>query len=298
MSDGERAARYDEAVSHPVIAIAGGGRVGQALGRQLSLSGETVVAVACRSADHARQAASFIGPGVESLPCDRLPEAADHILITVPDAAIQQVAETLALAGMRGVALHTCGALGPEALSPLAESGVACGVLHPLQTVPTPSADLREIAFAIDGDPRAVGWATAITETLAGLVLRVAPGARPLYHAAAVMASNYTVTLLDAALTLMREAGIPDELARRALWPLVDTSVANALHDGPEAALTGPIRRGDAATVAAHLEAIPDGPVRALYKALGLRTLELAGHSEDAVRELLRLLRDNKEQHA
>lgn len=285
-------------MSHRTIAIAGGGRVGQALGRQLHLSGETVLAVASRSAEHARQAAVFIGPGVQALPYDHLSGVASHVLIAVPDAAIQQLAGTLATTGMLEVALHTCGALGPEALAPLAELKVACGVLHPLQTVPTPSTDLREIAFAIDGDPKAIGWATAIAETLDGFVLRVAPGARTFYHAAAVMASNYTVTLLGAALKLMREAGIPDDLARKALWPLVNESVANALHDGPEAALTGPIRRGDAATVAAHLEAIPEGPVRALYKALGLRTVELAGHSEDATSELLRLLRDNKEQHA
>ena len=282
----------------PLIAIAGGGRVGQALGRQLNLSGEIVVAVACRSALHARQAALFIGPAVEPLPCDRLPEVADHIIIAVPDTAIPEVAATLATAGLKGVALHTCGALGPEALAPLAKSGVACGVLHPLQTVPDPSADLTEIAFAIDGDMDANSWATEIAETLEGFVIRVESRARPLYHAAAVMASNYTVTLLGAALALMKEAGIADNLARRALWPLVDASVANALHDGAAAALTGPIRRGDAATVAAHLRAIPEGPLRDLYRALGLHTVDLANLGEDAARELLRLLRDNEEENA
>ncbi len=291
-------------MSRPLIAIAGGGRVGQALGRQLNIGGELVTAVACRSALHARQAALFIGHGVRPLPYEELPRVAHRVLIAVPDTAIPQVAETLATAsGTINVALHTCGALGPEALVPLSKSGAACGVLHPLQTIPSPNAnaDLREIAFAIDGDPEANLWATEIAETLDGFVLRVAAGARPLYHAAAVIASNYTVTLLGAALSLMREAGIPDELARKALWPLVDSTVANALHDGAEAALTGPIRRGEAATIAAHLEAIPAGTARDLYRTLGLHTTELAcraGLSEDAAQELRRLLRDNTEKHA
>ena len=267
------------------IGIAGAGRMGLALGRLLHQHGEPVAAVASRDTAHAASGADFIGTGVKAVPYSELPKLASRIVVAVPDNAITEVAGILAQGGMRrGSALHASGALGPEALEPLLNQGVSCAVLHPLQTVPTPQQGLtalRGIAFAITGSGPAALWAEHIAQTLEGQILRIAPEAKSLYHAAAVMASNCLIGLIDAAALLMTEAGLEREQALRTIAPLVEASAHNALLLGPEKALTGPIQRGDIATVTAHLTALAAAPpvIRELYRSSGLQTLDLARRS-------------------
>jgi predicted short-subunit dehydrogenase-like oxidoreductase (DUF2520 family) len=281
--------------------MAGAGRIGQALGRLLRERGEAVTAVASRRHERAESAALFLGGGVRAVSYADLPKHASRILIAVSDDAVSEVARILAGAGMqRGLVLHTSGSRGPEALSPLAEAGVACGVLHPLQTVASPEQGLPAllgIAFAVAGDDPATAWAEHIVSLLDGRALRIAPGSQPVYHAAAVVASNYVVGLIDAAITLMKEAGVEEERARDALGPLVRASVDNALTMGPARALTGPIARGDVATVSSHLDALAavSPPLRELYRVLGVHVLELArgrGLPPAAGQSLGELLRD------
>jgi len=264
------------------MAIAGAGRMGQALGRLLRERGESIAAVASRSPERAAEAAAFIGGGAKAATYAEIAQHAAHTLIAVPDDAIAPVAGMLAEAGMRcGTALHTSGAYGPEALAALAEAGVACGTLHPLQTVASPQEGARVlpgVAFAIDGAPAAIAWAERLVAVLGGMPLHVPAASRPLYHAAAVMASNYPMALIFAAVMPMEEAGVGESIARRALEPLARTSLENAFRLGPVAALTGPIARGDADTVRTHLAALAAAPatVERLYRALGLATLEIA----------------------
>jgi predicted short-subunit dehydrogenase-like oxidoreductase (DUF2520 family) len=263
------------------IGIAGAGRVAQSLARLLRETGQPVVAVASRSAASARAAAEFAGPGVTATTYAELPGKASRLVIAVPDEALEEVAGTLAETARAGIALHTCGARGPEALGALADRGIACGTLHPLQTVASPqqgAASLRGVTFAVAGDPAALAWAREIAEALGGTAVEIEPRARPLYHAAAVMASNYVVVLVDAAVTLMQAAGLERDAALEAVAPLLRTTVDNVLAEGPEGALTGPIQRGDAATVAAHLAALGASPasVRELYRAAGRQALDIA----------------------
>jgi predicted short-subunit dehydrogenase-like oxidoreductase (DUF2520 family) len=259
------------------IGIAGGGKVGRALGRVLHDRGEPVVCVASRTLEHAKAAAESIGAGVEAVTYAELASRASRLLISVPDEALEEVAGMLNKDG--GIALHTCGARGPDALKTMRLRGVACGTLHPLQTFPDAgSADLEGVAFAISGDDKALEWAGQIAALVHGRVLRVEAAVRPLYHAAAVMASNYVIALLAAAETLMETAGIEKRDALDALAPLVRTSVENALKLGPVQAITGPIQRGDAATVEAHRNALRSlsEPLQVLYRAGGLQALEIA----------------------
>jgi predicted short-subunit dehydrogenase-like oxidoreductase (DUF2520 family) len=256
--------------------------MGQALGRLLRERGESIAAVASRNPERAERAAIFVGGGARAVCYAEIPRHALHILVAVPDDAIGDVACTLAEAGMcSGTALHTCGARGAEALDALAAAGVACGTLHPLQTVASPEEGVRAlpgVAFAIDGAPEATAWAEHLAAVLNGLVLRIGAASRPLYHAAAVMASNYFVALMATAVMLMIEAGVEEATAQRALEPLARTSLENAFRLGPAAALTGPIARGDAKTVRGHLAALKEAPAAAatLYRAAGLATLEIA----------------------
>jgi predicted short-subunit dehydrogenase-like oxidoreductase (DUF2520 family) len=272
-----------EVVNSP-IGIAGAGRIGQALGRLLRDRGEQVVAVAGRDSGRTGEAAAFIGEDVRPVSYAELPHLCSRILITVPDDALDAVVRLLAETMHGGIALHTCGTRGPEALAPLEAAGVSCAAMHPLQTVTTPQQGLTALpgaAFGISGpESPALAWARQIAVLLQGEALRIHPEQRPLYHAAAVMASNYTVALLDAAVILLKEAGVEEQRALRALTPLIRASVGNALTVGPLQALTGPIERGDTGTVAAHLRALTDASVpesvKALYRTAGLHAIYMA----------------------
>jgi predicted short-subunit dehydrogenase-like oxidoreductase (DUF2520 family) len=283
--------------SRAPIGIAGGGRVGQAIGRILREAGEPVVCVASRSSGHARLAAEFIGAQVEAVTYAELPARASRLLISVPDEALESVAGALELEA--GIVLHTCGARGPDALERLRGRGVSCGTLHPLQTIPDAAAGvaaLRGAAFAVSGDDEAVAWAERIAALAGGEILRIATGSTALYHAAAVMASNYVTALLAAAQSLLAAAGVEAPRAWRALAPLARASVENTLLLGPVEALTGPIQRGDAATVAAHVSALASvgEPIPMLYRAAGLQALEIAAQRglpagrASAIRQILR----------
>jgi predicted short-subunit dehydrogenase-like oxidoreductase (DUF2520 family) len=261
------------------VGIAGAGRVAQALGRLLYSQGEPVAFIASRTIEHARAAAAFIGPLVEAVSYCQLARQAPRILICVSDSALESVAA--ALDAESGIILHTCGARGPEALQALSRRGVHCGAIHPLQTISDPesgAAALHGAAFAIAGDAAALDWAEKIVRAAKGRILRIPAERRPLYHAAAVMASNYVTALVSAAQSLLIAAQVDPEEALQALGPIARTSLDNALRQGPTAALTGPIERGDLSTVAAHLAALRDfpGPIPSLYRTAGLQTLELA----------------------
>jgi len=263
-------------------AIVGSGRVAQALGRLLAEAGLPPVAIGGRNAAHAERAASSISPRVKAVRIADVPAVADHVLIAVSDEAIVPVAEELAAAGMSaGVVLHTSGAHGPELLGALAARGVSCGVLHPLQTIADPVsgvAALKGASFAIGGDAEAIDWAGQLVMTAGGMSLRIRPKGFASYHAGAVMASNAVVAAIDAAVVLMGAAGVDRPAALKAIRPLCLTSAQNALEMGPEAALTGPVQRGDAETVRIHLEALENSPryVADLYRASGRALLNIA----------------------
>lgn len=273
----------------------------QALGRLLSAGGESVVALAARNRSRAEQAASFIGGSTRVVTYSELPSLATrvNVLIAVSDQGITPVAQALAAAGLRaGVALHTCGARGAEALAPLSAAGVACGVLHPLQTIMTPEQGVKSlvnVTFGLSGDPAATEWGEHIVTVVHGRCVHIDADRLSYYHAGAVMASNALVAVLDAAVRLLLQAGVDRQVALSALGPLARTSLDNALDSGPQAALTGPIARGDAATVAAHMKAMGSvaPTVAALYEAAAGHLVELArqrGLPEASVRALQSVL--------
>jgi predicted short-subunit dehydrogenase-like oxidoreductase (DUF2520 family) len=240
-----------------------------------------VRAIASRDLSRTQIAAEFIGD-IEAVELTAIPRYARHVVIAVSDVAIPQVAEVLADAGFtRGVALHTAGSRGPEALTPLALCGVSTGVMHPLQTFPTSEQGAKSLPgsyFAVTGDEPASAWAAHLIELLQGHVLRIEPDCWALYHAAAVMASNYQVTLIDAALEMLERCGVARNDGLAALGPITRTTLDNILGLGPEGALTGPIARGDSETVRRNLQALNavGRETRELYRAAGRRTLALA----------------------
>lgn len=206
------------------------------------------------------------------------PESTTAVLLTVPDHSLRQMAELLAARGRTtgGIPVFHCsGALGAEPLEALHRAGYQVGTLHPLQAVASSKTGAKRLlgaAFALSGEPGALAAGRRIVQALSGVVLTVPTRLRPLYHAAAVLASNYLVVLLREAEVLLEEAGASPDEAREALLALANGTVANAGELGFEEALTGPVVRGDAGVVDLHLRTLPDG-VRKLYAELGLLAL-------------------------
>jgi predicted short-subunit dehydrogenase-like oxidoreductase (DUF2520 family) len=230
---------------------------------------------------------------VKALRIRDVPATADRVVIAVSDQAIGAAADELALGSFSlDVVLHTSGAHGPELLSVLAERGAACGVLHPLQTIADRSLGvkaLRGASYGIGGDAAALEWSEQLVALAGGTALRIPPTGFASYHAGAVMASNAVVAVIDAAVTLLGNAGVDRMAALQAIRPLCLTSAGNALDLGPEAALTGPVQRGDAETIRIHRAALSGAPryVADLYRAASRALLEIAkrrGLSETGAR--------------
>ena len=262
------------------IAIVGAGRVGSAFAIALRKLGAPVVALAGRDRARVENAARAIG-GVRAVAIADLPGLAQRVLIAVSDTAIPEVAALMRDTGfVSGAALHTSGCRGPEALFALADAGVSTGTLHPLQTFPTPEIGAAQLAgstFAIGGDGAALAWAEEIVGGFNGKALPIVPGRWALYHAAAVIASNYHATILDAALECLEAAGVGRDDGLKALTPLLEGTLRSILRLGPQEALTGPISRGDWESVRRNREALGmvSERTRAAYDSLGLRTIEI-----------------------
>jgi predicted short-subunit dehydrogenase-like oxidoreductase (DUF2520 family) len=203
------------------------------------------------------------------------------LLIATPDDAIPAAArDVAALDAVRQhqVVLHLSGLLDRTALAVLQPTGAALGSFHPLQTVADPASAPRRLAGAcagVEGDARAIEAGERLARLLGMRPVRIAAAAKPLYHAAAVIAGNYPAALASVAERLARAAGIAPELAGRMYLPLIAGAAENLLAVGPGQALTGPVRRGDLETLRRHLAALPPD-LLPLYRVLGLEAVQLA----------------------
>jgi predicted short-subunit dehydrogenase-like oxidoreductase (DUF2520 family) len=270
--------------SQGVLALVGPGRAGTVVAAALVSRGWTVVAVAGRSADapSTQWASARLGAPVADV--TEAGRNADLVIVATPDAAIADTALALAPALEPGaLVVHLSGACPLDELDKLhrARPDVHVGSLHPLQSLPSVDAGLARLPgswCAVDG-PDAV---ERLAISLGLRPFRVAPADRVEYHAAATIASNHLVALLGQATRVARDAGVPPD----ALWPLVRATVDNVEAFGAADALTGPVARGDADTVARHLDALP-ADERAAYRALATEALRLSGRADAGIRELL-----------
>lgn len=270
----------------PTVQIYGAGRTGLAVARLARDRGVRLVGVwNRRPLDRARATlAQGLPLAVDPQP---VPAAADLWLLSVADDAIAEVAEMLATGlaagGARPAATaHCAGARGSEDLAALAAAGVPCGSWHPAMTfrgAPSDAGALALASVAIEGSATAVLASFSAALGLPWHPIAAAWKAR--YHSALVLAANGRVALEAAAERLLADAGLDAEAARRLLAPLVARTEENLRTAGPRAALTGPVARGDAATVRAQLRALRDRPpIQRLYRALGEVALTLVPESE------------------
>jgi predicted short-subunit dehydrogenase-like oxidoreductase (DUF2520 family) len=208
----------------------------------------------------------------------------DAILLCVPDSEIEPAAYSVA--GLAPLVGHTSGATPLSTLAPAARPGTALFGLHPLQTFSgeetNPADRLAGAGCAIAGStPEATASARHLAERLGMVPFEIADERRPAYHAAASIASNFLITLEDAAEAIAGGAGLPPAEARRVLGPLVRATVENWEALGPERALTGPLARGDERTVALQRGAVERAapPLLPLFDALVDRTRVLAARA-------------------
>lgn len=259
------------------VAIVGAGRMGQGLGAALAGAGRTVTLLVRPERAHALA----VDLRATSDRWDEALAAAGLVLVATPDDAIPEVVRRLAglhAIGPGHVVLHLSGVLDRSALAPLARSGAALGSFHPLQTVADPrtAAERLRGAFAgVEGDERAVAAGERLADELGMTAVRLDGDAKALYHAAATVAANYSVALAGLADRLVARAGVDPARARAMFIPLLRGAVENLATLGPAGALTGPVRRADARTIATHLGVL-EAEEQHLYRLLGLEALRLA----------------------
>jgi len=261
----------------PRVGIIGAGRAGLGLALALKKAHVVVLGVHGRREKPVPAGVTLtVGPVAPWI------GGADVVVLAVGDEALGPLVADLAGAGALRpgqAVLHLSGAQTSEVLAPLAALGVVAGSVHPLMTVsaePERAAkSFRGATFALEGEFEAVRVADRLVRALGGVAVMIAPEVKPIYHAGAVFASNYLVTALAEAERLLERAGLPRETAREALVPLARATLENVAAMGPVAALTGPVARGDAATVKRHRAAL-EAEDRRLYDALARATLALA----------------------
>ncbi len=274
----------------PNTFVIGAGPVATVLAASLRRGGVPVLGLWARRPDAARAAARAAGvAGFSSAPPDLLLES-DAVILAVRDSAISEVAAMLCGTGLitkRHVLLHCSGAIpSGEAFAEVEGKVGGVGTLHPLRAISAGSvneiaAGLRGTVFGVEGDATAQLVAKRLVAAMGGAALPLERQQMAAYHAAAAMASNYVVALVDAAAQALAASGMPMDQAVSALVPLAQGALANLAEHGAQRGLTGPIRRGDAQTVQRHLAALAVRPeTQALYRALGRATVELAASIE------------------
>ena len=284
----------------------GAGRLGTALAIALAESGYRISALVTRRREHVLKAGALLdvfGVLLTSNKLNKLPPT-DLVIIATPDDQIEQVARELSRIrssqGKVRTALHTSGALSSTILSPLAELGWRTGSIHPLVAVSEPRSGakaLRGAFWCVEGDKAAIRSAQRIVHDLRGQSFSLAAKHKPLYHAAAVMASGNMVALFDVALEMLGQCGLGAKEARRVLLPLVESTLRNLSVSQPARALTGTFARGDLATVKRHLEALSASGISdalELYRLLGKRAVALArenGVEPKILRKITKALR-------
>ncbi len=278
------------------VGLVGAGRLAWSLSPALVQAGYRVAAVAARSPGSGDALASALGTGTQAVatPGEVL-AAADLVFLTVPDAMIRPVADSLPWQPHH-LAVHCSGALTLDALSAAAAAGAEIGTFHPIQSFPSRIPEpgrFKDIYCGIEATGTLADLLRSIATAFGSRTMALDGVNRPLYHAAAVFASNDVVALMSAASRTWAMAGLPEEIAREALAPLLAATTANIARLDLASALTGPVARGDVGTIRAHLEALSAAPeLRDLYRRLGAELLLIATQHDDPAirRELIRLL--------
>ena len=288
--------------------IIGAGRLATALATTLGATGLVPDLVASRNLHHAKRLAMKF-PSADAVAFKGIEAITSRlVIISVSDDALTGVAEHLAklpVEWSEAIVLHTSGSWSSEVLKPLSELGASTASFHPVQTFTEVDSDgkggvlFSGLPIAVEGDKAAVVCAGALAERLQAVAFRIDPAKKTLFHASAVVSSNFLVTLLALANELVNstfESGKPPIDLFRAL---TQRAIDNALNMGPEAALTGPIVRGDIRVLEAHLVQLSKNASHLVpvYAALATETVRLAANSGRIDHEISEVMLDTISRH-
>lgn len=251
------------------ISVIGAGRVGTALAVALASAGHGIAAVS--TVAH-RERVGRLLPGTPVLPPDEVAATGDVVIIAVPDDVLAGLVRSLAGLRRGCFVVHTSGAHG---LEPLRPAGDLIAAVHPAMTFTGEATPTAGVTFGVTASPAAEERAARLVADLGGAPEWIAERDRTLYHAALAHGANHLVTLVNEAVDRLRDAGV--RAPERVLRPLLAAALDNSLERG-DAALTGPVSRGDAGTVAGHLEALGAVAPESVppYVALARRTTQRA----------------------
>jgi predicted short-subunit dehydrogenase-like oxidoreductase (DUF2520 family) len=272
----------------PSLSIIGSGHLARTLGRLWQQKGDIDMRdVLSRSPASAEAACRFIGAGRPVVDYAALTPA-DAYLFATPDDQIASCCERLAASGLLHpgvVVFHCSGALPSVILAPAASCGALIASVHPVRSFASPEQVALTFAgtwCGVEGDEAALALLRPLFTGIGAKLVDIDPAAKTVYHAAAVFACNYVVTLLDVAVQAYGHAGIPEEVAMQMMAPLVNKTVEQAFAAGTAAALSGPIARGDTGTVEKQQAAVSawDANKGVLYALLAKETLALARRSK------------------
>jgi predicted short-subunit dehydrogenase-like oxidoreductase (DUF2520 family) len=263
----------------PGVAIVGAGNLASALAVALRDAGYTIEQIIIDqiiargpgpSLQRARRLAREVGASAAVAKRARI--HAELVWFCVPDSAIAGAAESLvAAADWKGrVALHSSGALAADALDPLRLAGAAVASVHPMMTfVRGARSSLKDVPFAVEGDARALRMARVMVRDLRGQTFPIRKEQKEAYHAWGMFASPLFDALLAAAERVAEAAGVPRKVARERMLPILRQTLNNYGHMGAAESFSGPIARGDVATVEKHLRVLRNVPGgREVYVAL------------------------------
>jgi len=283
--------------------VVGAGRVGRTLASLWEEKRTFVIQdVLDSTVEGALAAVAFIGDGRAVEHAENM-RPAEVWMLTPPDDQIASCCEVIAGRGTlrRGdIVFHCSGAIPSSALEAATAAGAGVASVHPLKSFAEPRDAVRSFSgtyCAAEGDPAALEVIQPAFERIGGVVSKIDPQFKTIYHAASVMVCNDLVALFETGLRAYEKAGLPRATATRMMEPLVRETVDNSFKLGTHKALTGPVARGDHAVVSRHLEALAawDERAAAIYRELGAVTLELAraqGEAGSAALERLRALLD------
>lgn len=266
----------------PGFCVVGCGRVGTTLVRLLTEKGYECVGVSSRSESSAKNAAEICGCPYTTDPWD-VTRKAELVFLSTPDGVIEAVCDRIAEKnGFKENAsvLHLSGAHPSSILGSAKKNGAMIGSMHPLQSFAKEGEGnpFDSIVVSLEGEKTPVETARTLATELGANCVDIQTGAKTLYHASAVVASNYLVALLSFSFDTLIASGVKEEEVFSVLGPLIKGTLANIEKSGISMALTGPIARGDAETVSRHLHAFSEKMPEylPLYRELGKRTLQIA----------------------
>ncbi len=262
------------------IGFIGAGTVGTALAFRLRAKGYPIVAVYSRTPASAKRFSAMVDDSQVCSSSQEVADKADLVFITTPDDAIGEAVSMVKWRKGQGVA-HCSGADSLDILEPARLEGALAGAFHPLQTFASISYAIENIpgsTFAIEGSGEILHTLQGLATSLGGSWILLKAEDKVLYHASAVIACNYFVTLVKLSSDLWQELGLTSNVAIKALTPLLKGTLGNLNNLGLPNALTGPIARGDLGTVRKHLDALEKRAPQLLstYRELGLQTIPIA----------------------